>query len=219
MLDDNAGASGQLLNFEKSALYVSNSMGKADGSRLASINGVQWVKCHERWIPRPYSFKIFSHRAFGDLTTANTDATVCEATKKIGIGIIVRNHKGEVLGSSTRNMDACFSPQLAEAIAILRDIRFVIEFSLFPVIIESDAKQVVDLINLGKASAADVWTVINDILFLVKDFPISIVLTGRNANCAAHSLAKLALSLSDDQFLLETCHPSVDGLIYAHCNG
>ncbi|KAK2638289.1 hypothetical protein Ddye_026084 [Dipteronia dyeriana] len=53
LLDDYASASGQLINFEKLALCVSISVGRAEGSRLASIIGVQWVKCHERYMGLP----------------------------------------------------------------------------------------------------------------------------------------------------------------------
>ncbi|KAK2652489.1 hypothetical protein Ddye_012345 [Dipteronia dyeriana] len=116
-------------------------------------------------------------------------------------------------------MDTFFSPQLAETPSILHGIRFVIEFGLFHVIIESDAKQAVDLINLGKASSTDVGTVIDNILFLIKRFPISIAFARRNANYVSCSLAKFALFMFEDQFLLEICHPSVDGLIFADCNG
>ncbi|KAK3218877.1 hypothetical protein Dsin_012847 [Dipteronia sinensis] len=155
LLDDYAGASGQLINFEKSALCVSNSVGKAEGSRLASIIGVQWVKCHdsEKWVQGWSNQVVKWCRPDVGTFKANTDDAVCEATKKIGIGIIVRDHEGEVI----------------------------------------------DWINLGKASFADVGTVINDILVLVKGFPISFVFELIVWH-TAHSLAKLALSLSEHQF-------------------
>ncbi|KAK2634880.1 hypothetical protein Ddye_029672 [Dipteronia dyeriana] len=106
---------------------------------------------------------------------ANTDASVCVAAKKIGIVIIVRDHEGEVLGSSTQKMEACFSPQVAEATAILHGIRFVIESGLLLVIVESDAKKVMDHSRLGNKTSADVGTIINDILTLIGGLPISIV--------------------------------------------
>ncbi|KAK2657088.1 hypothetical protein Ddye_010140 [Dipteronia dyeriana] len=102
---------------------------------------------------------------------------------------------------------------------ILRGICFVVESSILPAIIESDAKRVVNLIKLGKSSYADVGTVINDILGLIGAFPISIVFAGRNANSVTHSLAKLTFSLSEDQYLIEDYHPCVESLLFVDCNG
>ncbi|KAK2663235.1 hypothetical protein Ddye_001809 [Dipteronia dyeriana] len=81
---------------------------------------------------------------------------------------------------------------VAEAAPILRGIRIVIDSGLVPAL--------VDLTNLGNAPSVDVGTVTSNILGLIRGYPISIVFVGRNANYVAHSLARLALSLSVDQF-------------------
>ncbi|KAK0590775.1 hypothetical protein LWI29_031523 [Acer saccharum] len=46
--------------------------------------------------------------------------------------------------------------QVAEAMAVLRGIRFAVDAGLVPAVIESDAKYVVDLIKLAVAPSADV---------------------------------------------------------------
>ncbi|KAK0597487.1 hypothetical protein LWI29_025828 [Acer saccharum] len=60
------------------------------------------------------------------------------------------------MGSSTQCMDALFHLLIAEAIALFRGALFTVEAGLLPVVIESDAKAVVDLVNSGRASLADV---------------------------------------------------------------
>ena len=62
----------------------------------------------------------------------------------------------------TSCLHACFSPQVAEAMAVLRGIRFAVDAGLVLAVIESDAKYVVDLIKLGDvAPSADVKIHIN----------------------------------------------------------
>ncbi|KAK3195602.1 hypothetical protein Dsin_026912 [Dipteronia sinensis] len=70
------------------------------------------------------------------------------------------------MGCSTQVLEACFSPQVAEATAIFRGIVFAMDSGLVPAVIESDAKTVVELINSGKVPLDDIGTIIADILRL-----------------------------------------------------
>ncbi|KAK2650369.1 hypothetical protein Ddye_017858 [Dipteronia dyeriana] len=97
--------------------------------------------------------------------------------------------------------------------AILRGIRFIIDAELLPAVIESDAKVVVDLVNVGVASSADIGLVVNDILSLLICFPISISFVPRSANSFAHSLAKLVVSSVEDLFWLESVLPCMEALV------
>ena len=67
----------------------------------------------------------------------------------MGIGIVARNHKGLVMGSSVQTIPTFFSPEIAEAVAILRGILFAVDIRPLPITIESDAKSVVETSNLG----------------------------------------------------------------------
>ena len=46
-------ASGQVINFDKSTLYVSRLVPWVEGIRLAGIIRVRLVKCHERYLGLP----------------------------------------------------------------------------------------------------------------------------------------------------------------------
>ena len=50
----------------------------------------------------------------------NTDVAFDGANNRIGVDIIVRNNEGLVMGSSVQLITACFCPQVAEAMAMLR---------------------------------------------------------------------------------------------------
>ncbi|KAK0582120.1 hypothetical protein LWI29_021708 [Acer saccharum] len=55
-------------------------------------------------------------------------------------GVIMRDHKGLVMVSTTQPIFVSYSPQTAKAVAILHGIRFTDEKGLFPLVLESDAK-------------------------------------------------------------------------------
>ncbi|KAK2639071.1 hypothetical protein Ddye_026866 [Dipteronia dyeriana] len=57
----------------------------------------------------------------------NTDAAEPKDGQKVGIRIVVRNAQGMVMGSSTQCVDAMLSPQIIEAMAMLRGIQFAMD--------------------------------------------------------------------------------------------
>ncbi|KAK3198024.1 hypothetical protein Dsin_021439 [Dipteronia sinensis] len=77
----------------------------------------------------------------------NTDATVDVEGKKIGIGVVIREHTGFVMASCAQKIDVGYSPVLVEAEAILRGLQFTKDSGLCHVVVESDAAIVVAYIN------------------------------------------------------------------------
>ncbi|KAK3232431.1 hypothetical protein Dsin_004312 [Dipteronia sinensis] len=135
----------------------------------------------------------------------NTDAVIYSNINLIGFGMVICNHEGDVMGCSTQSTVANYSPQIAEAYAILRGIHFVAE-------VESDAKSVIDLINADDPSLADVEIVIYDIIHICKHYNIRVLFTPRGANLVAHHLAKVT-SGAADMFFLEEYPPHVKSFV------
>ncbi|KAK2634608.1 hypothetical protein Ddye_029400 [Dipteronia dyeriana] len=71
-------------------------------------------------------------------------------------------------------------------------IKFAINVGLFPTVFESDAKSVVDLVNLGASHAVDIGVIINDILSILRCYPVFVSFVPRQANSVAHTVAKSA---------------------------
>ncbi|TXG48328.1 hypothetical protein EZV62_027622 [Acer yangbiense] len=93
---------------------------------------------------------------------------------RIGVGIVIRDHEGLIMVSSAQSISTSFLPQVVEAMALLQGIKFAMDTSLVPAIIESDAKSVVDIIRTGVAPLTDIGVIINDILSLINCYNFSV---------------------------------------------
>ncbi|KAK2659785.1 hypothetical protein Ddye_006318 [Dipteronia dyeriana] len=193
-----------------------------DGA-LVSING-------DRWLPRPLTFKVWSpplldlNAEVKDLITAfcgrdieiiqsssarvgidwkltpprmskiKMDAAIDGVNGKLGIGIIIRSDAGKVLA-------------LVGYVAGSK-----------PLCGGVDALGVVSLINNYQPPYAEIGVIIQDILALLNSCPNwSVGFAHREANMAAHSLAKLGLISSSDSLWREDVPPIIFTLIRDDC--
>ncbi|KAK0607723.1 hypothetical protein LWI29_019208 [Acer saccharum] len=125
----------------------------------------------------------------------NTDATTCVRDWLIGLGCIIRDKNGKVKAAAINKLEAMVSPLVVEAMAVKRGIRLVLLEGLVKFQIEMDSIQVVDLVNKGEPSPADVGYVIRDILVSFEAIPGCFILhVPQKGNIVAHSLAKEVIS-------------------------
>ncbi|KAL5742092.1 hypothetical protein ACOSP7_028824 [Xanthoceras sorbifolium] len=95
------------------------------------------------------------------LVKLNIDVALdIENNSMIGVGVVLRDHKGQVLGFSWQRFRGCFSPQVAEALAMLRGLHFALELGINPCIVESDASNVVELVNGHKVSLSEISLIV-----------------------------------------------------------
>ncbi|KAL5810826.1 hypothetical protein ACOSQ3_027565 [Xanthoceras sorbifolium] len=139
----------------------------------------------------------------------NTDAALDVNQQLVGIGVVIHNHFGQVLGSSWQPFFASFSPAVAATVAVHRGL-------IFP----TDASFVVGLIVGGDPSFSYIGLLIQDILFCLKGFPnCKVSHVSRIANSVAHRLAKLALLSNDNGFLVDNFPTYMESLILADTLG
>ncbi|KAK3193195.1 hypothetical protein Dsin_024505 [Dipteronia sinensis] len=123
---------------------------------------------------------------------------------KIGIGVIIKDSRGEVLASGAQTIYASLSALTAEDLAVFRGLIFARDSGLSPGIIEFDAQLVVNLINSGNIPLSVIGLIIHDINQVLSNFPsCRVSFVARLANMAAHSLAKYGLLIASDLFWLE----------------
>ncbi|TXG55030.1 hypothetical protein EZV62_020286 [Acer yangbiense] len=124
----------------------------------------------------------------------NVDAAIDKDRGRVGIGLIIRDCNGEVLASCAQRIDDFCTPMVAEAVAILRGLMFAREVGIWPQVVESDAKAVVDLVNCDGLICSDM-----------------------DADRAAHSIAKLGLHVVSDCVWLQECPPCVTPIVLGDC--
>jgi ribonuclease HI len=77
----------------------------------------------------------------------NIDADILDQGVAMGAGFVMRNNEGAVVYCGCWKIRGSFSPTLAEALCLKNVLQFMISQGLSNVLIESDAKIVVDGIN------------------------------------------------------------------------
>ncbi|KAK3198487.1 hypothetical protein Dsin_021902 [Dipteronia sinensis] len=172
-------------------------------------NLVRPNQCATLWRPPdPSVFKINC--------MAITDAKAC----KIGIGIVIRDHKGSVLASCCQCQNAKYNRVTANAMAILKGLHLGNACcGESPVCIESNVAAVVKWINDASHLDSDCGVILNDIAAILNHMGISSVLTGpTGTNKVALGLAKKALVLENNFVWMNDFPPCVSREIEAEKN-
>ncbi|KAK1581410.1 hypothetical protein Q3G72_005776 [Acer saccharum] len=82
------------------------------------------------------------------------DYKIANYVGRVGFGIIICNHLGGVVASSSQFVMA---PQIAETVAIFRGLVFARDAGLLPCSVETDAQVIVNLIMLRHCSSFRNW--------------------------------------------------------------
>ncbi|KAK2663832.1 hypothetical protein Ddye_002406 [Dipteronia dyeriana] len=78
----------------------------------------------------------------------NSYMALDERNLMVGLGLVIRDCKGSIMVASTQCIQACYSPLIAEAVAILCGVIFAIEMRLVTIIVEFNALGMVKLANV-----------------------------------------------------------------------
>ena len=113
-----------------------------------------------RWDPPPDGY-----------VKINWDTTICSKRGVVGMGTVVRNHVGEVLAVQSSILEGRLSPLVAEAWASGQALRLGKELGLTSIILEGDAKLIVDVVNVKGASWSSIGHLVENMNILLQDFP------------------------------------------------
>lgn len=131
----------------------------------------------------------------------NVDAAVDVKKMKLGVGAVIRNHKGEVIASFSKLVQGCFRSGEMEAKTIFHSLIWTIQQHIPIAIVETDALRVSDALTSSSRNLSCFSDLIDDIHCLLSSFSgVTIAHTRRQANQAAHGLTKYALGLDEDVY-------------------
>ncbi|XP_042942901.1 uncharacterized protein LOC122277084 [Carya illinoinensis] len=135
----------------------------------------------------------------------NWDAAINASVGVIGMGGLVRDCQGRVLGSVRANRKLKLSPLDAEAYALLVASQFCKDSGLSELVLEGDSMQVVLKMKNSVRDWSQASLILEEAKSILNSFTSwKIEHTKRDANMAAHLLAKDALNVVDDIFDLES---------------
>ncbi|XP_060962155.1 uncharacterized protein LOC115720894 [Cannabis sativa] len=129
----------------------------------------------------------------------NVDAACDVSRNKIGVGIIVRNSSGQIVAAYSKSFTGRYKSQEMEAKALLTGLDWAAHHNLLVSTLESDSLVLVNSINSQSTAISSFGDLVLDIknrLSYLSSVCVSHV--KRDANQAAHGLAKQALVLDND---------------------
>ncbi|KAK1374191.1 hypothetical protein POM88_030384 [Heracleum sosnowskyi] len=103
------------------------------------------------------------------LVKLNADASLSE-DGWVGLGIVARNNEGGVIFAATRRVRAHWTPEVAEAKALVLAANLGKRYKLKDVILESDCLLIINRLSKGAIFLADLDSVLGDIFALCRCF-------------------------------------------------
>ncbi|KAL9426330.1 hypothetical protein AB3S75_033166 [Citrus x aurantiifolia] len=152
---------------------------------------------HPNWKPPPKGW-----------LKMNVDAVVKSQEQYVGLGSAIRNHKGEFVAIVVKKSSFYGNVASAEAEAVDWGLEIAEMAACIPLIVESDCKEVVNLITGKKKSKLEIgWTTSEVQQRLKRLSQVTVQHTPRSCNSIAHSLASLALKVDEPAVWLGTYPP------------
>ncbi|XP_042942878.1 uncharacterized protein LOC122277061 [Carya illinoinensis] len=157
-----------------------------------------------------------------DFVKTNWDAAVDLKNKKVGIGIIIRDENGDVLVAACGRRKYLHHPATAESLALRRAAEIYTELNYTKVILEGDAKGVIEAVNREAEDLSVYGNIIQEIKRYFrnrKEWEVRFV--KREMNTVAHILARTALQFDTERIWIEEAPEIVwsDLLKDKLCNG
>ena len=159
----------------------------------------------KKWsLPPPNWYKI------------NVDGAVFKEQGCIGVGVVIRNDKGEVMGAMSKKICLPLGAIEAEVKAVEEGVLLAWDLGLKNVVVEGDSLAVTQALNGVVSPAISIQKVSEGILWWLKKFDNwKILHTRRSSNSAAHVMAKEAKSILDSVIWVEDSPPAIaDQLLY-----
>ncbi|KAL2896214.1 hypothetical protein RDABS01_037998 [Bienertia sinuspersici] len=126
-----------------------------------------------------------------DIVKLNVDASIDEAGW-VGFGVVARTHEGKVVFAATRRNKARWTPEVAEAKALVYAVKLGRHFGITKAMVESDCLTIISRLSKGATHLTELDTVLGDALQLSSSFAcMTWSHINREGNHVAHHLARI----------------------------
>ncbi|KAL5865714.1 hypothetical protein ACOSQ3_003228 [Xanthoceras sorbifolium] len=143
---------------------------------------------------------------FASMFKLKVDASVAVNTYLVGVGIVISDGFGRVRAAGTMKFTAFFTPLVTKAIAILYGVWLAFDSGFLPILMESNALCVINVLKEGSVLCSDLGLVIYDIFHVCCCLNIlSFSFIPRVVNKVDDAIAKVALSSVSDSFWTKSC--------------
>ena len=133
-----------------------------------------------------------------DFYKANFDAAFFENSNTAGIGVVIRDCNGNIIGALSQKIVLPQSIEHAEALAASRAVTFARELSLFKVIFEVDCLRIINAINTKEPCQTLFGHIIEEIWSHTPSLmTCNFQHVKREGNNLAHTLARRAVVSAD----------------------
>ena len=141
----------------------------------------------KRWDPPPRGWVM-----------VNVDV-IFHKTNRMGLGIVIRDHKGDFLAACRQGIDRIINPELAEAIAFRRAILFASELSYNRAIVATDCLSLIRKLQSQDMDRSHTGIITQDIKKAahVSSVVFSFIHVSRCCNEVAHVLARSTDQISE----------------------
>jgi len=146
----------------------------------------------------------------------NVDAAIFVDANRMGLGLVVRDHRGELLAAFRQGIDKITNPELVETIAFRRALFFAMQLPYDKVVVASDCLTLINKLRSRKVDRSHTGIIVEDIkqLMRVSSVVFSFIHVSRNCNEVAHALAKSA----DQLCVSEWFHSPPELILSKLCN-
>jgi ribonuclease HI len=146
----------------------------------------------------------------------NCDAALDMEGRRMGMGIILRNHEGKVRAAWSLSKPGLLEPAAAEAVSLFHGMKFCKELGISNLTLEGDSLVVISAIQKRDASSSRIGHLIGDIVEVWNSSPgWQFEHVRRESNRAAHGLAKAALKNVIDRFWEASTPDCIGDIVWA----
>ena len=146
----------------------------------------------------------------------NFDGALFKDENQAGIGVVIRDSKGQVMVSLAQRIPLPNTAIEVEALAAWRAMELALEIGLNKGVLEGDSLILMNALKSNSHSLAQFGHIINDIQYLASQFSIiSFSHVRRHCYTVAHSIARRAISFSSLQVWMEDVPPEIADVLQA----